>query len=402
MNNIRKISVLAFLLLFFTGFVAADLEVAPNSVNETLAAGEEHVLEFSFTNTNENQSIQDVTLEERDWLSWNQTGFQLNEAETRDVNATFQTETPEEINTILETLYETEDGNQSSANPIQFIAETYYEETEISVDVFQNEFERDFEEQASSVLSIENTGSETAYNVNLSGDNARFDDDLFDLEPGEQELIEYNASVPMPDKNITESTNQTYTLPVNVSGDNFEQDGFDIEIFVPFQEYDEEEQQRDLVDMMLEIQEYCSENPDLPICGGDMIEIVEEVEVVEETTETNVTLSEEEITDLRTLSNSSIDTTADVEAALAQQDNRTASYLENLTRDLETAFQQQQQAYEENTESNNEVLDYIEGQQQNRTIIFLLGLVWFIFVSLLGLVALMVKILQDSNSAEPW
>lgn len=399
MNAIRKTSILLLTLLLLTGFAAADLTVQPDAVNETLEAGEEHSFEFTFNNTNENQTIDNITLEQPDWLSWNNTGFQINESDSQTVEATFYTETEQEFNTALETQYDI-DGNTSIGPFIEFNADTYYPDTEVSVDVFQQSFEQDFEETAESVFLVENTGNETAYNVNLTGENTGFDiNESFDLETGEDVLVEYQTTVPLPEEDITDATNQTYNQTVSVTGENFQVTGFDVEIFVPFQEYDEEERQRDLVELMREFQEFCDDpaNQDLPICGGDVIEVVEEEEVVEETTETNVTLSEEEVRDLQDLANGSIDTTAEVEEALARQDNRTYAELNSTFSDIETHLEQDQQATQETTQAVNELTEYLESRERSRFIRNTLVMFFALIMLSFGGFAAFVKILLDSS-----
>lgn len=81
------------------------------------------------------------------------------------------------------------------------------------------------------IFKITNSGSETAYNVHLSGNWMTFSINDFTLAPGQSQNVGLTISLPTSFK--TEDTNKTYYQTLGISG-NFQQVNQNISIFIPY------------------------------------------------------------------------------------------------------------------------------------------------------------------------
>jgi hypothetical protein len=188
------------------------------------------------------------------------------------VNASFYTENITEVNDTIESTYRYNGSdNAFDGDNISIEVSTFYENTSVNISTFKTDFELGFGETDSSVFSIDNTGGEQAFEVEASGEDISFDEEeKFTVAEGEDELVGFDVSIPLPEENATEATNQTYERTVTVSGANFNETEFTVSVFVPFKQYDTREAERSLVDQFIE---FCSnpENSDSVICSDENI-----------------------------------------------------------------------------------------------------------------------------------
>ena len=242
------------------------------------------------------------------------------------------------------------------------------------------------------MFRVENTGNETAFNVSLEGEDVEFERDSgFNIQPGEDVLVTYNVSIPRPDSDATEATNQTYEREVSVSGENFNESGFTASVFVPFKQYDSEEAERSLVDQFIE---FCSEpgNSDSVICSDRQIVRYENnTETVYRTPEANVTLTNEEIWALKQLSNTTTEKYNDILSRVRLQQNTFRSELQETRSNFSGNFNETSSEIEQLNQSVQNVTEMVEEnneaelqEAQNRSF-------WMMMIFVTVLVALLVK-----------
>ena len=255
-------------VLVLIGGTATALQVSPSSlaVNATVDQPENISIQLSTGN----QSAENMTLENRSYLSWSVQDFNLSANTTRNVTGEALFQTRRDVNTSLQVPY-TENGTQRSEE-IQFAAQARNPDTSIEVSVFRSEFELEFNESGASVIEVSNTGNETARNVTLRGEDVNFARQGFDVPPDGDELVEYSVRLPLPEENRTEATNQTYNRSVDISGFNFPARNFSVSVFVPFQEYDPLKEEERNLRLLRQVQEFCTDNPDATLCGGEFVQ----------------------------------------------------------------------------------------------------------------------------------
>jgi len=392
MNN--RLPILALAVILFASTAVAqvpDLNVVPDRVEDNVSAYNSHGFDVTFSNQDSSQSIHNVTVENTSYLSWSDYSFDLAPSESKTVNASFYTENITRFNKSLRTEYGYAGSDNRFDGPnISFNISTYYEDTTVNLSTFETDFELEFGESDSSVFTVKNTGSERAFNVSLEGEDIEFARDSgFDIPPGEDVLVEYNVSIPLPEEDATEKTNQTYVRTVNVSGENFNETSFNTSVFVPFKQYDTEEEERSLVDQFVE---FCSdpENSDSIICSDRQIVRYENnTETVYRTPEANVSLTEEEILALKELSNTTTDKYEDILHRVRLQQNTFRSELKETRSNFSESFGEVENATESNREMirdvNQTVNEFGEVQVQearNRTfwmmLLFALGALYLL------------------------
>jgi hypothetical protein len=297
----KKIFLLVLVVMMISTVSAVpDMSIEPSDVdrngNQSLFADQENRVNLTFVNEDSDEKIFDVSPgssgfvdNENVSVKFSESGFNISAGENKTVQAIIETARPENFTDSSPVIYEynTSEGlktNSSKFPELSFDVETEYERTNISLEVLKDSFEAGFNESRESTFLIENTGSEQAYNVNISGEDSDFDSNDFSVEESDFRNIDFSVKIPLPDENRTESTNQTYTRNVTVSGANFESKSFQVEVFVPFKDYmeDEQDRQEELIDDLRELQEFCNEeeNVDLPLCGGEIVEYRNNTEVV--------------------------------------------------------------------------------------------------------------------------
>ncbi|WP_416006335.1 hypothetical protein [Haloarcula japonica] len=355
-----------------------ELSVTPSNVSQDLAAHQEHSLEFTFTNEDAEKKIYNVTLEDRPYLNWTEEKFHVNASQSETVEAEFYTETPTRVNDSFSIpyYYNQTEGNNTGITfdknyypELRFNVSTYYEETNVSLDVFQRNFTLQFNETESSVFEVGNDGSFTAFSVGAQGEDVSFDPgSRFNLSAGEDELVRYNVSIPKPAENPTNATNQTYTRTVQVSGENFDSVNFTVRVFVPYKEYDEIERQRDIVEYLQEIQDFCSreENQDLPICGGEVVEYQNRTEFINNTPVYQANFTEAERDALVQYANASSDKYNDILERVRLQQNTIRSEQEKTRKAIGSNLTQVANETRRNSENIDRLVEELRQQQEER------------------------------------
>lgn len=293
---------LAFLVLGISFSVSAvpDLSIEPSDVdrtgNKSLYVGQENRVDLTFVNEDSDEKIFDVSPESSGFVNnenvsirFSENGFNISAGENKTIQAIIETERPTTFSDSSPVIYEynSSDGmrtNSSKFPELSFNVETEYERTNVSLDVLKDSFEAGFNESRESTFVIENTGSERAYDINISGQDAEFESNGFGVPEGDYRNVDFSVKIPLPDENRTEATNQTYNRSVTVSGANFGSREFQVEVFVPYKDYmeDENERQKEFIEDLRELQEFCNqeENVDLPLCGGEIVEYRNNTEIV--------------------------------------------------------------------------------------------------------------------------
>jgi hypothetical protein len=354
---IRKylISVTALVLFASTAVAQVpEFNVVPSSVDEDLSAYNQHDLEFTFSNQDGSEDIYNLTLENSSYLSWDTNNFRVNASESRTVNASFYTENITEINDTIESSYKySGSDNAFSGENISIEVSTFYENTSVNVSTFKTDFELEFGESDSSVFSVDNTGGEQAFQVELEGEDISFDrGGEFTVPAGEDELVGFDVSIPLPEENATEATNRTYERTVTVSGANFNETEFTVSVFVPFQQYDSREAERTLVDQFIE---FCSnpENSDSVICSDEnIVEYRNNTKVVNNTPVKQANISQETEEALQILAQTRSEDYQDILDRVKLQQNTFRSELETTR----SNFSQNLDGVEAETERNTQMI----------------------------------------------
>lgn len=257
----KKLAALTSLFFVLVGAAAAappTLSLEPSTVdltgNHSIPAKHNHTVEFTFTNQDSVKKIYNVTLPEKPYLSYSSNRFDLNASASRNVTVTVSTGNPKRIRDNF-TYNITDDGvrdpvrylyNDTSGNSsgltfnaesfplLQFNIDSYWVDTSVGTTALTNEFNLSLGESDRSVFELRNTGNETAYQVNLSGDDISFDQEqLFNLSATEDPMLPFTVEIPKPETNATEATNQTYLRTIRVSGENFPDAEIDLRVHVP-------------------------------------------------------------------------------------------------------------------------------------------------------------------------
>jgi len=328
----RSKIVLALVFLGMVSGVSAvpDLSVEPSEVNRTgnqsLFADEENRVNLTFINEDSNETIYEVdprssgfTDNESVSVKFSESGFNLSAGENKTIEAIIETPEPYNYSETGSIIYEynTSGGRKTNSSrfpELSFNVETKYERTNLSLNVLQKQFEAGLGETVDSTFDIENEGSERAYEISISANDSKFQFNDFNIDQDDHRLVDYNVTIPAPEINKTGATNQTYVRNVTVSGRNFDQKRFQVEVFVPFKDYNEQERitQEELVEDLQNLEnlqgldrvdEFCNEegNDELPLCGGEVVVYKNNTKVVTENPEFD-DLSTEEILEIANVS----------------------------------------------------------------------------------------------------
>ncbi|WP_313694219.1 glycoside hydrolase family 2 protein [Halorarum halobium] len=359
--------------------------MVPDEVDRNVSAYNQHEFEFSFTNQDSSRKIYNVTLENTSYLTWEQNKFNLNASQTRTVNALFYIENITTINDTLESSYKYSGSDNDFSGPnISIEVSTFYRNTSISVEPFETSFELPFGESDSSVFRVENTGTKTAFNVTVEGEDVEFSRNSFDVAPGEDVLVQYNVSIPKPDSNATAATNQTYSRTVQVSGENFNQTEFTASVFVPFKQYDTEEAEEEAIDTLVQ---FCSDNPEATICSGEQIvKWRNNTKYVNNTSIYRANFTEEQLTALQVLANTRAEDYQDILQRVRLQQNTFRSELQKTRSNFSENLGEVENETQQNTRMirslNETINEYGERQLQearNRTFYVQLGVGIIVF-----------------------
>jgi len=313
--------ILALGMMISTVSAVPDMSIEPSTVdrtgNQSLYANQENRVDLTFVNEDSDEKIFDVSPASSGFVNnenvsvkFSETGFNVSAGENKTIQAIIETARPTNFSDSSSVIYEynTSEGmktNSSKFPELSFDVETEYESTNISLNVLKDSFQAGFNESKESTFVIENVGSEEAYEVNISGQDAEFESNEFSVSEGDYRNVDFSVKIPLPEENKTNSTNQTYTRNLTVSGANFGSKEFQVDVFVPFKDYmeDEQDRQKQFIEDLRELQEFCNEeeNVDLPLCGGEIVEYRNNTEVVTENP-TFDDLSTEEILEIANVS----------------------------------------------------------------------------------------------------
>jgi len=343
------------LLLSLTASAAADVPevvVTPQNFADNLSANQEHKTEFEFYNNDSEQKVINFSISDSEHIDWEENHFNISAGATRTVNATIFKKREGRFNQSFDPIYYYEGADNSFDAPrIRFNVSTYYRNTSIALEAFEDSFTAKLGEQVSSVFKINNSGTETGFNISVEREgNVTFDTrDGFDLKDGESRIVKFNVTVPVPETNRTAATNQTYNYNISVSGENFERKEFGVDVFVPFKQYNTTVQGQTIAERWLELEkkrlDYCrSVEFESAICKDQFTVTKNNTEYINRTPESNLTLTQPEVKALKELSNTTgvgydriVERVKKLQNTIRYQQSQTS---ENLTRIAERQNEQ--------------------------------------------------------------
>lgn len=403
MNTIRRISFAAILIILFAGTAAAEVEVTPGTLNESVTVGEDYSYEFTVSNTDENYSVRNVTLEETEWLNWSQTSFSINESSSVSVNASIQVSEPGQFNESLTVSYQarnTTDGNESNTSSGEWVnredsavdvfLDSSWPSTDVEVDVFQSSYELQFGEVDNSVIAVQNNGNATARNVTLSGEDIRFSESGVDIPPGDDKIFEFNISLPVPGGNATAATNQSYSRGLQVSGENFQAQSANLSVFVPYKDYNEDQvsEEEKLRELYFEVCGSGSSNN--LICRGTVVETETETRYINHTPESNVTLTDPELRAIKQYANQSPQRYTTLAETVVEQENLTRQQLtQTLNRTIDIL--------EEEQAEDEQLRQYVREQERQEQRSSLLWKIFLVIVAIVAVSLYVVKIIIEKS-----
>jgi hypothetical protein len=363
---IRRTSALLLTVVLLGSTAAAqvpEFNVVPDTVDENLSAYNQHDLEFTFTNP-DSRDIFNLTLENTSYLSWDTNNFRLNSSQTKTVNASFYTENVTTFNETLTSTYKYGGSdNDFDGENISIQVSTFYENTGVNVSALNKDFELEFGATDTSAFTIENTGSEDAFGVELQAEDIKFDrSDGFTVPAGEDVLVQYDVSIPKPEDNATAATNRTYEREVTVSGENFNESGFTAEVFVPFKQYDTSEAQENFADRFVE---FCRDYPESNFCTGEQIvEYRNNTKVVNNTPVYEANLTEDTKEALQILAQTRSEDYQDILNRVKLQQNTFRSELEATRSNFSENLEEVQEDYSEVNQSLQNVTEMVRQTNQ--------------------------------------
>ena len=148
------------------------------------------------------------------------------------------------------------DGNLSIALNVIF------NPTTINVTVLETNYSSDVYVTQDGVMTIINTGNQTARNIVLSGDWFTFNTNNFNLEPQQTKGIVYTIR---PMLSSTSQTNQSYTKTITISG-NFASVIQNFNVFVNFANLNQSNQSGNYQSLLALLQAFCKDNPSETFC----------------------------------------------------------------------------------------------------------------------------------------
>lgn len=148
------------------------------------------------------------------------------------------------------------DGNLSIA------VNVIYNPTTINATVLENNYSVDVYQTQDGVMTITNTGNQTARNILLSGDWFSFNTNNFNLEPGQTKGVVYTIR---PILSNTIDTNKTYSKTLLING-NFQTVSKDFNLFVNFANLNSSNQSGNYQSLLALLQAFCKDNPTETFC----------------------------------------------------------------------------------------------------------------------------------------
>lgn len=134
--------------------------------------------------------------------------------------------------------------------------------TTVSYNVLQNNYSITVLHSQDGVLTITNTGNQTARNIVLSGEWFSFNTNNFNIEPGQTKGVVYTIA---PLITTTSQTNQTYTKNMLING-NFAPISTPFNVFVPFANLDTSNQTGNYQSLLSLLKQFCKDNPTETFC----------------------------------------------------------------------------------------------------------------------------------------
>ncbi|MEK7179940.1 MAG: hypothetical protein AAB706_00530 [Patescibacteria group bacterium] len=193
--------------------------------------------------------------------------------------------------------------------------------TNITFEVLDTSFDVFATGSSDGLIRIKNVGSNRAERINLTANSnwISFEENNFNLEPNEQNIITYTVS---PLIFSTNETNKTYTINISIIGSNIQSDSKQILVFVPFTEIFQDTQSAEFVFSLLD--KFCKANPNNLFCNPNR-----NITTSGNTTEGNFTLnmtSGDLFEFLRRFSN--------IETTSIRQENKLSSLTDNYNTKL--------------------------------------------------------------------
>ena len=383
MNKALFLSSILILLVALGSANVPGLEASPGefnfSGNESIDANRDTQISLDVVNQNESQKIYDITLENQDWITWNNSvngslEFDLNESQGREVSGTINPPTPDTINESLEISYRynnsgdiTQDSNYFPQ--VDFFVESDWVQTEVGTQIFEDSYEIDLDEERNSVFRIENLGDETAYNVTGVGEYIEIQDSKFDVE--DDRIVDFSMQIPKPDDSevATNMTNKTYETGIRIEGDNFESKNIPINLTVPYNEYEPEiEQNGSLGKLFDSFEEYCRNNAE----ACNITETVYENRTVEvnNTPVYQANLTEEQRDALRNLSKEELEQDNAVRGEVQLNRQLINTMIENFNATLQDrttkALEESQKAQNQSEMTQRLIQEELDQREQRR------------------------------------
>lgn len=136
--------------------------------------------------------------------------------------------------------------------------------TNITYELLDDTFEVSASGSTEGLIRIKNIGTERAERINLTSNSnwISFQENNFNLEPNEQNLVTYDIS---PLIFSTNETNKTYTINLTVLGSNINTQSKQILVFVPYTEIFQDQSSAEFVFALLD--KFCKANPNNVFCN---------------------------------------------------------------------------------------------------------------------------------------
>lgn len=167
-----------------------------------------------------------------------------------------------------------------------------YPATTISIITVQTNYSMKYGQQQEGVLTITNTGNETARNIILNGEWFSFSDNSFNLDPGISKGIIYTIH---PVLNATDQTNKTHIKNISVSG-NFPTQIREFPIFISYLLFSTNgsiNASQDIIDFFTQL---CAQNPTIQFCPHDPVVVFRDLDNA--SLKFNYTFSQEQVNQL--------------------------------------------------------------------------------------------------------
>jgi hypothetical protein len=119
---------------------------------------------------------------------------------------------------------------------VSFNINPYFNQTDISASFLESNLTVEYGAEGEALLEVKNIGSETARLVLLSnhGWSLSYSKNNFNIEPSSSSFVVIKFT---PELTNTSETNQTYEIPISISGKNFPSSEIILKVNVPYEDY---------------------------------------------------------------------------------------------------------------------------------------------------------------------